>query len=119
MALLGTKHTLRADLGGLPDEEVARLAQDAGMNIGDFRAMAEKESPTAAELFVRMADVGLDASEVAASERAVMRDLQRVCSLCGSKRRCHYDHQEGVTDIPDYCQNKDTLVALIAERGAR
>ena len=119
MALFGTKHTLRADLAGLPDEEVARLAQDVGMNTVDFRAMAEKESPTAAELFVRMADVGLDASEVAASERAVMRDLERVCSLCESKGQCRYDHQEGVTDIPDYCHNKDTLVALIAERRAR
>jgi hypothetical protein len=119
MGLFGSKHTLRSELAGLSDEEVARLAQDVGMHAVDFRAMAEQELPRAAELFVRMADVGLDASEVATSERAVMRDLERVCSLCKSKSQCNYDFQRGITGIPDYCQNKDTFVALIAERQTR
>jgi hypothetical protein len=118
MTLFGSRQNVGADLARFSDEEVARLAQDAGMDAIAFTAMVEAASPTVPELVARMAGVGLDVAEVAASERAVMRDLVRVCSLCGSKRQCHYDLAAGITDVPDYCHNKDTLTALIAEREA-
>jgi hypothetical protein len=47
-----------------------------------------------------------------------MRDLQRVCTVCGSKRRCEHE----LTNNPSYpawqkyCLNATTLLALEAER---
>jgi hypothetical protein len=46
----------------------------------------------------------------------IMRDLERVCTLCGSKRRCERD----LAAHPDdevwrtYCPNAPTLEALSA-----
>jgi hypothetical protein len=47
-----------------------------------------------------------------------LRDLQRACSLCASKRRCKRDLARKSTDPgwQQYCPNASTLHALIAER---
>jgi hypothetical protein len=59
----------------------------------------------------------LDADALAKSEPSTMRDLQRLCSSCVSKKRCQRD----LLLVPDdpmwrhYCPNADTLDALQSE----
>jgi hypothetical protein len=97
--------------------EIANIARDAGLSSNDLRRMA-KLGPDAAQLLPeRMAMLHLDAEAVAKSEPATMRDLQRLCSMCASKRQCQFD----LLLIPHdpkwrhYCPNADTLDALQSE----
>jgi hypothetical protein len=94
--------------------EVERIAQDVGLSSQDLREMMQL-SPDAAKLLLRrMSMLHLDTDELAKSEMDVMRDLQRVCSTCGSKRQCRID----LARDPEnpvwrrYCPNEGTLVEL-------
>jgi hypothetical protein len=51
----------------------------------------------------------------------VMRDLQRTCALCLSKRRCTHDLARHPADPvwEEYCPNAMTFSALRAEAGER
>jgi positive regulator of sigma E activity len=51
-------------------------------------------------------------------EPHVMRDLQRACTLCASKRRCGRDLAANPSGPAweAYCPNASTLHALITER---
>ena len=65
-------------------------------------------------LLERMAVLDLDPAEVAQVGPQTFRDLQRVCSLCESKRRCTRDlaHDATAPRWEDYCPNAQTLMAL-------
>lgn len=104
----------RQSFGEWSDYEVARIAQDVGLSSQDLHEMMQL-SPDAAKLLLRrMSALQLDADELSKSEMNVMRDLQRICSTCGSKRQCRID----LSDDPDnpvwrrYCPNEDTLTEL-------
>ncbi len=94
--------------------EIARIARDVRMSPADLRAVA-KQGPGAANLLLeRMAVLDLDPAEVAQVGPQTFRDLQRVCSLCESKRRCTRDlaHDATAPQWEDYCPNAQTLMAL-------
>jgi len=96
--------------------EAERVARDAGVGVGELRVLAGKW-PDAADLAERrMAALGLDAVEIDAAQTAVMRDVQRVCSLCGNKRVCEHDLDRAPAnaDWRAYCPNSETLDALCA-----
>jgi hypothetical protein len=116
MALFGRKPSLSSELANFDAAELERIAHDVGISSGDLQAIAAHENAGADELLMRMADMGLDSAEVAASEPAVLRDLQRTCTLCDAKGQCDQDLLEGYSDLPDYCPNRETLRALAAER---
>jgi hypothetical protein len=63
-----------------------------------------------------MAALDLDPNEVGRIESAAFRDLQRVCSLCKSHRRCARDFARNalIAAWEGYCPNTDTLAALNA-----
>jgi len=97
--------------------EIAHIARDAGLSPHELRRMA-KLGPDAAKLVrQRMATLHLDADAIAKSDPATMRDLQRLCSTCASKRQCQFD----LLLTPDdpkwwqYCPNAGTLNALQSE----
>jgi uncharacterized protein YjiS (DUF1127 family) len=107
-----------AQLDSCGAAEVGHIAHDIGVSSGDLRVLAGKW-PEAADLLVRrMTEIRLDPTDVAQVEPGVVRDLQRVCTLCVSKRKCVHDLATKPTDPAwqDYCPNAMTLKALIAER---
>jgi hypothetical protein len=116
MSLFGRKPSLSSELANFDAGEVERIAHDVGISSGDLHALAAHEKSTADELFMRMADMGLNSAEIGATEPAVLRDLQRTCSLCTAKGQCDQDLLEGYSHLPDYCPNRETLRALAAER---
>jgi hypothetical protein len=61
-----------------------------------------------------MAALGLDAGEVEATQPAIMRDLQRVCSICSNKRVCEHDLGRSPANAAwsEYCPNAGTLAAI-------
>src|SRR5215470_7062306 len=89
--------------------EVATIAQDLGLTPADLRVLAAKRPDAAA--------LQLDGDELAVATGPARRDLQRLCTMCGDKRRCASDLAEHPLseDWQDYCPNADTLTSLVAE----
>jgi hypothetical protein len=104
-----------AELKCCAEEEIGRMAQDAGVSVPEFHRLV-KESPEAVDLLLhqRMAALDLDENEVAQTERETFRDLQRVCTMCESKGQCAGDFRRDAADPgwQNYCPNAETLMAL-------
>jgi hypothetical protein len=94
--------------------ELSRVAQDIGVGAGDLKVLAGKWPDAAGPIARRAAALGLDADEIGRPEPEVMRDLERVCSLCGNKRACEHDlsHAAQSSHWQDYCPNAETLAAI-------
>ena len=94
--------------------ELARIARDVGISPAELYTIAAKRPDAAEPLKLRLEALHLDRAALARDEPLVMRDLERVCSVCGSKRRCERD----LARFPDetawraYCPNAMTLDAL-------
>jgi hypothetical protein len=94
-----------------------RIASDVGVSGTDLSILAGKWPDAADLLYWRMNEIKLDRKEVTQAEPQVMRDLQRVCTVCGSKRRCgHALANPSDPAWQKYCPNATTLSALAAER---
>lgn len=94
--------------------ELERTARDVGVSPNDLHVLAGKWPEAADSMTRRVEALGLDAGEIGRNEPLVMRDLQRVCSLCGSKTRCEHDLARNPKDArwQDYCPNAVSLGAL-------
>jgi hypothetical protein len=107
----------RQRLDACDKNEIARIARDVGLSPHDLREMAALGPDAAKQLLDRMDALHLDADALANSDPTTMRDLQRLCSSCVSKKRCQRD----LLLVPDdpmwrhYCPNADTLDALQSE----
>src|SRR5579859_4307526 len=103
-----------SDFGCCGEAEIERMARDVRMSASELRAVAQK-GPKAVDLLQRrLAALDLDPKEVARLEPAAYRDLQRVCILCKSHRRCAWDFAHGAPPPTweRYCPNTGTLAAL-------
>jgi hypothetical protein len=108
------RSTALAELEACSGPEMERVARDAGIGVSDLRVLAGKWPSSADLVERRMAVLGLDAVEVEAEQPAVMRDLQRVCSLCDNKRVCEHDLDRSPANAAwrEYCPNTGTLAVL-------
>lgn len=98
------------------EDEVERIARDVGISAAELRKLAH-HGPDGADLLLRrMAALDLDRDEVSQTERRTFQDLQRVCTMCESKRRCARDLARDSDDPAweDYCPNVATLKMLNA-----
>ena len=96
------------------EEEIEHIAKDVGVSVTQLRALASR-GPEAADLLLsRMAALDLDPNEVSRIELRTFRDLQRVCTMCESHRRCARDlaRDSAIPAWKDYCPNAATLMAL-------
>ena len=94
--------------------EVERMAHDVGLGGNDLQVLAGKWPDGAALLERRIELLGLDRASVGLTEPQVMRDLQRVCSICDNKHACEHDldRNPGSAVWQDYCPNVETFRAL-------
>lgn len=99
------------------EEEVERIAKDAGVSVSELRRIVRLGPGSADLLQHRMEALDLDPNEVARIEPQTLHDLQRVCTMCKSHRRCARDLAEHANDPAwkDYCPNAETLMALNAQ----
>ena len=79
-----------ADLDNCGSAEMERIARDVGVGGADLSVLAGKWPDAADLLYWRMNEIKLDRMEITQADAQVMRDLQRVCTVCGSKRRCEH-----------------------------
>jgi hypothetical protein len=110
-----------AEIDQLDGAELSRVASDVGLNGPELRTLAGKWPDAADLLSQRLAAMEIDEATVARAEPAVLRDMQRVCSMCSEKPHCGHDIDRDPSDPEwrDYCPNVETLEALDAERAAR
>jgi hypothetical protein len=111
-----TRRSSAQELKCCGEDEVARMAKDLGLSPFELRRFA-KLGPGSADLLLRrMAALDLDRKEVSRTEPRTFQDLQRVCTMCNSKRRCKRDIGRDSDDPvwQDYCPNAATLMALNA-----
>lgn len=96
------------------DEEIARMAQDAGVSAAEFRKLSQLGPEGADLLLRRMETLDLDPKEIGGTERRTLQDLQRVCAMCESHRRCARDLARDAENPvwEDYCPNAETHKAL-------
>jgi hypothetical protein len=98
------------------EDEVERMAKDMNVSSAELRRLASRGPRSADLLPRRMAALDLDRNEVARIEPRTFQDLQKVCTLCESRRRCTRDLGRDAADPvwQDYCPNAATLMALNA-----
>ena len=105
-----------AELDTCGREEIERIAHDMGMSAAELRALASR-GPDASDLLLqRMTALHLDPKEFAHTNGRLLQDLQRICTLCDSHRRCAKDLARDSCDAvwEQYCPNAGTLGALQA-----
>jgi hypothetical protein len=102
-----------ADLEACGDD-VARMAADIGLSATELRALAAHDRHDADLLRERLAALRLDPEVIAAKRPVVMRDLQRLCTLCTEKGRCTNDllRDPQNPEWEKYCPNAETLREL-------
>lgn len=108
------RRQLPEDLACCDRAEVERVAQEFGLSRNDLIELS-RAGPKAAELLERrLLAMRVYPSAPKVEDPLVMRDLQRCCASCDSKRRCKRDLDEGskALDWQQYCPNAETLNAL-------
>lgn len=95
--------------------EMQRIARDLGTSISELRVLVGRGANAADLLQRRLHSLNLDPATI---DSAVMRDLQRCCSKCGSKTLCEHelDDRPKATSWPQYCPNEQTISALVDEK---
>jgi hypothetical protein len=114
-----TRRSSLAALANCGPAEAARIAHDIGVSgAAELRVLAGKW-PDSTLLSQRMRQINLDAAKIVQVEPQVVRDLERVCTLCASKRRCSRDFakERSASSWQAYCPNTMTLRALTADAG--
>jgi uncharacterized protein DUF6455 len=104
-------------LGSQEIEGIEGIARDLHISTPDFLSLAQQSPGSAVLLDRRLAQSGLNKDILAVKRGDVLRDLERVCGLCGAKERCaaDLDSADNVEEQPEYCPNELTLQALAQE----
>ncbi len=104
-----------AELQALGEGELGRMVRDAGLSFGEVQELAKQSGDAASLLYRRLEQAKVDARSI---DSAVMRDMQRCCTLCDSKAKCAHEleDQPKAASWPAYCPNQLTIEALGAAK---
>lgn len=104
-----------AEIAACDPAEIDRIASDLRLTPAELRSLASRNTDAADPLYRRLAANGLAAEAI---DPEVLRDMQRCCSECDSKRECVDELEQTVipSQWPSYCPNAATLEALTMSR---
>ena len=93
---------------------LGQIASDLRMSSADLEALVRQGPHAADELPKMLTALGIDQDDLARTEPLVLRDMERVCSLCSHKRQCDRDLAAGTAaaHYQEYCGNADTIEGL-------
>ncbi len=108
----------RSDLDALDPHEVNEIARDMGVTADDLYRLDRVSSHTTL-MPKRLSLEGVDPAIVQAEWPSVWKDLQRACSLCGSKDVCRNELvlAPEAADWRLYCRNESTIKAFADDMG--
>ena len=94
--------------------ELERVASDLNVTSADLEMLVRQGSQSANELPYTLTALGIDETALQRAQPALLRDMERVCSFCTHKRRCHEELAAGTaaTNYVEYCENSDTIDVL-------
>lgn len=107
----------RAELEAMSVDEVGRLARDIGVGSDELeRMVAAAHDPERLSEMLRTLD--LDEPALKRAEPAMLRDMQRLCSLCETTSTCQHALEIGIAPMTyrSFCPNAATLDALREEQ---
>jgi Family of unknown function (DUF6455) len=110
-----TRKNSSSELEYYSGEDMQGLARDLSISVAELRELARYGPDQADLLRRRMVALGLDPVALARSDGVVLRDLQRLCTMCRSHSRCARDlaSTDPVSeDWQDYCPNAAMLKML-------
>jgi hypothetical protein len=95
-------------------DELERVARDLNVTPADLEMLVRQGLRGANELPHTLSALGIDETALCRAEPALLRDMERVCSFCTHKRRCHQELAAGTAamNYVEYCENSDTIDAL-------
>jgi hypothetical protein len=94
--------------------EYAQIARDLSLSTGELDELVRRGPHSADALPKMLAALHIDQGAIERVEPMVMRDMERVCSVCEQKRKCAHELATGkaVEHYADFCPNAATLKAL-------
>ena len=94
--------------------ELERVVRELNVPPDDLERLGQQGSQSANELTYTLTALGIDETALWRAEPALLRDMERVCSFCTHKRRCHQELAAGTaaTNYVEYCENSDTIDVL-------
>jgi transcriptional regulator with XRE-family HTH domain len=106
-----------SELRQLNSVEFDRIASDLRVSSTDLTELVRQGPHAADELPKLLMALGIDEEALARTQPLVLRDMERVCALCGSKGECDRDLAEGTIGehYQQYCLNAPTIEVLDQE----
>ena len=94
--------------------EFDRIASDLRVSPSVLDTLVREGPHAADELPKMLKALGIDEADLARTQPLVLRDMERVCSLCASKRQCDRDLAAGTAaeHYEGYCLNAPTIDSL-------
>ena len=91
-----------------------RIASDLRIAPDDLDALVRHGKHAADELPKMLEQLGMNAEGLGRTQPLLLRDMERVCSLCNNKRQCDRDRAAGsaAENFHGYCGNAATLESL-------
>ena len=91
-----------------------QIASDLRISSADLEQLVRQGPHAADELPKMLRALGIDQADLARTEAHVLRDMERVCSVCNHKRRCDYELAAGTAgaNYEEYCGNASTIDGL-------
>jgi hypothetical protein len=90
------------------------IARDLRVSPDDLDRMVAAGPHSADEMPKMLEALGIDLENLVRTEPLMVRDMQRVCSLCSDKPHCHAELAAGTAaeHYREYCPNAPTIDAL-------
>ncbi|MEK9280469.1 MULTISPECIES: hypothetical protein [unclassified Bradyrhizobium] len=91
-----------------------RIAGDLRISPDDLEELVRHGRHAADELPKMLEQLGISAERLGRAQPLLLRDMERVCALCGHKAQCDRDLDSGTAaeNYHGYCGNASTLESL-------
>jgi len=91
-----------------------RIASDLRIAPDDLEELVRHGKHSADELPMMLQQLGINAEGLGRAQPLLLRDMERVCSLCTHKGQCDRDLADGTAaaNYHGYCANAATIEAL-------
>jgi transcriptional regulator with XRE-family HTH domain len=103
-----------SEIRQLDRSDFDRIAGDLRVSPTDLDELVRKGPHAADELPKLLKALGIDQADLARTQPLVLRDMERVCALCHSKRQCDRDLAAGTSaeHYEGYCLNAPAIDVL-------
>ncbi|MDA9408937.1 MULTISPECIES: hypothetical protein [unclassified Bradyrhizobium] len=103
-----------AEMRQLDRFDFDRIANDLRIAPDDLEELVRNGKHAADELPKMLEQLGISAEALGRAQPLLLRDMERVCSLCGHKGECDRDLADGTAaeNYHGYCGNAATLESL-------